>query len=109
LLTDLSSTKTQSTEGEHFKNLDDYKKTRLKSKLIDSFYNWLKIKLPDDIFANMTQNYPELIKLVFQELEGEDENMENATNCVIELILLAKRKKEFSSIRDAVISKVEHL
>lgn len=29
--------------------------------------------------------------------------MENATNCVIELILLAKKKKEFESIRNAVI------
>jgi hypothetical protein len=35
--------------------------------------------------------------------------MENATNCVIELILLANRKKEFAGIRNVVISKVEHL
>ena len=57
----------------------------------------------------MTTNYPDLLKLVFSELEGDDENMENATNCVIELILLAKRKKEFSGIQDVVISKIEHL
>ena len=57
----------------------------------------------------MTLQYPDLLKLVFDELEGEDENMENATNCVIELILLAKKKKEFESIRAVVINKIEHL
>ena len=41
----------------------------------------------------MTDNYPELFKLIFSELEGDNENLENATNCVIELILLAKKNK----------------
>lgn len=46
---------------------------------------------------------------MFDELEGEEEIMENATNCVIELILLARKKKEFESIQEVVISKIEHL
>lgn len=74
--------------------------------MIDAFYNWLKIKLPDEIFANMVQSYPDLIQLVFSELESNDESLENATNCVIELILLAKKKKEFNSIGELVISRV---
>ena len=65
---------------------------KLKNKLIDSFYHWLKIKLPDEIFARLTDDYPDLLKLIFAELEADDDNLENATNCVIELILLAKKK-----------------
>jgi hypothetical protein len=40
-------------------------------------------------------------------LEGEDESLENATNCVIELILLAKKKKEFEGINSFVINHVQ--
>jgi hypothetical protein len=58
---------------------------------------------------NITHHYPALLELVFKELESDDENLENATNCVIEMILLAKRKPEFGSLRTAVISQVEHL
>ena len=47
---------------------------------------------------------------MFAELENnKDENMENATNCVIELISLARKKEQFASIKDVVMSKVEHL
>jgi hypothetical protein len=39
------------------------------------------------VFEALTTNYPALIQLVFAELENnKDENLENATNCVIELI-----------------------
>ena len=43
---------------------------------------------------------------MFSELENTDENLENATNCVIELINLARKKPNFSSIKDAVVTKV---
>lgn len=79
---------------------------KLKHKLIDAFYNWIKIKLPDSVFANLTQNYPELLQLIFSELEGEEESLENATNCVLELIILAKKKKEFEGINRFVINHV---
>ena len=83
---------------------------RLKSKLVDAFYNWIKLKLPDEVIMNMTTNYPDLLQLVFSELENKDENLENATNCVIELISLSRKKPEkYGSIRDAVISKVRFL
>lgn len=50
------------------------------------------------------------MKLIFLELEeGKDENLENATNCVIELISMSRRKPEFEGIRQAVIMRVEHL
>ncbi len=83
---------------------DQYKIQRLKSKLMDAFYNWIKLKLPDDLIINMTEQFPDLLNLVFTELENKDENLENATNCVIELITLSRKKPEkFTSIKDAII------
>lgn len=89
---------------------EEYKLLRLKSKLMEAFVNWLKLKLPDDLISNMTQQFPDLLSLVFSELESKDENLENATNCVIELITLSRKKPEkFSSVKDAIIHKVTHL
>lgn len=34
--------------------VEDFKVQKLKSKLIDSFYNWIRIKLPDQLFATLT-------------------------------------------------------
>jgi hypothetical protein len=60
---------------------------RLRSKLVDAFYNWIKLRLPDSVFSGLTVNCPALIQMVFAELENnQDENIENATYCVIELI-----------------------
>lgn len=83
---------------------------RLRSKLVEAFYNWLKIRLPDEIFQSLATAFPHLIQLVFTELENsKDENLENATSCVIELISLTRKNEKFSSIRDIVIKNVEHL
>lgn len=83
---------------------------RLRSKLVEAFYNWIRLRLPDQVFEGLTNNYPALLQLVFIELENnKDENLENATNCVIELIQLARKKEQFASIKEVVISKVEHL
>jgi hypothetical protein len=83
---------------------------RLRSKLIDAFYNWIKIRLPDQIFESLPTLYPSLLQLVFAELEvSKDENLEIATLCVIELLSLARKNLKFSQIKQFVISKVEHL
>lgn len=86
------------------------KMQRLRSKLIDAFYNWIKIRLPDQIFESLPTQYPSLLQLVFAELEvSKDENLEIATLCVIELLSLARKNVKFSQIKQFVISKVEHL
>lgn len=33
---------------------EDYKLQKLKSKLVDAFYNWIKLKLPDEVIINLT-------------------------------------------------------
>ena len=81
----------------------------MKSKLVEAFYNWVKLKLPDELLIGLPVNFADLLQLVFSELESKDENLENATNCVIELINVARKKPQFSTIKDAVITKVEHL
>ena len=83
---------------------------KLRSKLLEAFYNWIKLKIPEDVIQNMPQNYPELMKLIFNELENKDENLENATNCVIELLILSRKNPaKFSQLRELVVSKVNLL
>ena len=90
--------------------LESLKMQRLRSKLVDAFYCWIKLRLPDQVFESLTSSCPVLLQLVFAELEtNKDENLENATNCVIELISVARKKANFASIKQVVISKVEHL
>ena len=61
--------------------------------LVEAFYYWIKLKLPDPVYEGLVKNNSELLQLVFQELENNsDENMENATNCVIELIHVSGKK-----------------
>ncbi|CDW74356.1 arm repeat-containing protein [Stylonychia lemnae] len=94
----------------NLESTDDYKLQKLKSKLVDAFYNWIKLKLPDEVITNLTTQFPDLIQFVFSELENKDENLENATNCVIELITLSRKDPaKFESIREAVIQKVGSL
>ena len=76
---------------------------------MDSVYNWLKLRLPDEVFIHFTTNYPELMKLIFFELQGEYDLMEIASNCVIELILLAKKRKEYEGIRIYIVDNIEGL
>lgn len=52
----------------------DHLQLKLKSKLIDCFDNWLKLKLPDEVFVNLTDNYPDILKLVFTELETSEDD-----------------------------------
>jgi hypothetical protein len=62
---------------------------------VDAFYNWLKLRLPDPVVLSLATQplYQPLFALVFSELENSsDENIENATNCVIELISLSRKK-----------------
>eukprot|EP00347_Sterkiella_histriomuscorum_P023855 403333152 len=89
---------------------EDFKFQKLKSKIVDAFYQWIKLRLPDEALQNMTQQYPDLLALVFNELDNKDENLENATNCVIELISLSRKQPEkFASIREAVVEKISRL
>ena len=83
---------------------------RMRSKLVEAFYHWLKLRLPDQVYEGLVPRNPQLLELVFKELENNsDENMENATNCVIELIHVAGKKSQFAAIKDAVMANVSLL
>lgn len=83
---------------------------KLRSKLVEAFYNWIKLRLPEAVFQTLAQSYQALLELVFQEIENNsDENMEHATSCVIELISLARKNEKFGAINDLVLSKINHL
>jgi hypothetical protein len=82
----------------------------MRSKLVEAFYHWLKLRLPDQVYEGLVPNNPQLLEIVFKELENNsDENMENATNCVIELIHVAGKKSQFAAIKDAVMANVSLL
>ena len=90
-------------------NIESKTIDKLKSRLVDAFYNWIKLKLPDQAVSVIPTQQSQLLNLVFVELDNKDENLEVATNCVIELIKLAKKKTEFQTIKDTVVSKIETL
>ena len=71
--------------------------------------HWLKLKLPEEVILSLTNQFSDILQLVFSELENTDENLENATTCIIELINLAKKNQQYSAIKEAVIVKIEKL
>lgn len=82
----------------------------MRSKLVEAFYHWLKLRLPDQVYEGLVAHNPQLLELVFKELENNcDENMENATNCVIELIHVAGKKIQFAAIKEALMANVSLL
>eukprot|EP00351_Strombidinopsis_sp_SopsisLIS2011_P006193 CAMPEP_0116880360 /NCGR_PEP_ID=MMETSP0463-20121206/12276_1 /TAXON_ID=181622 /ORGANISM="Strombidinopsis sp, Strain SopsisLIS2011" /LENGTH=124 /DNA_ID=CAMNT_0004530835 /DNA_START=571 /DNA_END=945 /DNA_ORIENTATION=- len=71
---------------------DPLKVSLLKGKIIEAFFCWIKLKLPEEVFVTLTEKNQDLIKLVFDELNSqEDDNAEMATNCIVELIFIARR------------------
>jgi hypothetical protein len=63
----------------------------LKREIILTFTAWIKLRLPDEIFENLTAECPTLITLVFREIESEDsDNYEAASACAIELLCLSR-------------------
>jgi hypothetical protein len=62
---------------------------------MDCFYHWLKLKLEDEVIIGLAGPYQEITKLIFNQMEGRDENLESATDCMVELIYISRRKEEF--------------
>jgi hypothetical protein len=66
---------------------------------LQTFASWIKLALPEEILANLANDNPNLMELVFEELQSDqDENLEAATEIVIELVKLGRGKEKFKAI-----------
>lgn len=66
---------------------------------MQTFASWIKLALPEEILANLANDNPNLMELVFEELQSDqDENLEAATEIVIELVKLGRGKEKFKAI-----------
>ena len=53
---------------------------KLKAKINETFLAWIKLRLPSEVFKTLVANNPNLIALIFSELQSDDnENLEAAT------------------------------
>jgi hypothetical protein len=72
---------------------------RLRFQIVETFNAWIKLKLPDEVFANLVNECPHLLELVFQELySADEENLSNAVTSIVELITLSRKRPDFASI-----------
>ena len=67
--------------------------------------------MPAEVFENLLPENPAMVDLVFQQLGSEDdENVQVAVNCVVELMTIGRVKKNnFGAFLDLVMSKVQPL
>ena len=46
-----------------------------------TFFAWIKLALPEEVFANLFTDSPNLMELIFSELQNDEEdNLEVATD-----------------------------
>jgi hypothetical protein len=84
--------------------------TLLKRQIIDTFYCWIKLRLPDKVFANLVSDCPHLFPLIFDELGSESaESVEVATKCIIELLKLSQNIEMYAPIKNYVAANVDKL
>jgi hypothetical protein len=77
---------------------------------VDTFYCWVKLRLPTELFANLVADCPHLLSLVFSELASENvDNLEVATKAICELLFLSRTITEFQSIKEYIASNVDKL
>lgn len=82
----------------------------LKQKLMETFLAWARLKLPEEVFENLVTDDPNLLNLIFAELQSDDtDNMEAASSIIIEFLKLSRTKENYSSIQQMVVSKVSIL
>ena len=66
--------------------------------------------MPNEVFENLVNDCPNLIEMVFEELNSEEEeNLTTAVDCIVELISLSQKKDRYVAIKATMISKVGDL
>ena len=90
---------------------DPNKVTFLQNRLMDTFLSWVKLSLPTEVYENMLTENVAMVDLIFQQLTSEDEdNLQVAVNCIVELMQLSRiEKNNFGAFRSVVMTKVQML
>jgi hypothetical protein len=77
---------------------------------LDTFYCWIKLRLPDEVFENLTLDCQNIIPLMFNELSSEsNDNVEVAANCMVELLSISKNDEKFQPIKNLIVQNVESI
>ena len=85
--------------------LDQFKK-----QILDAFYCWIKLRLPREVFVNITTDCANVFPLIFSELSSSNEaNVEVAANCAVELLILSNNDQDFESIKQVVVANFNSL
>ena len=85
--------------------LDQFKK-----QILDAFYCWIKLRLPREVFLSITTDCANVFPLIFSELSSSNEdNVEVAANCAVELLQLSNNDQDFESIKQVVVANFNSL
>ena len=78
---------------------------------MDTFLSWIRLSLPTEVYENMLVENAAMVDLIFQQLTSEDEdNLQVAVNCIVELMQLSRiQKNNFEAFRSVVMTKVQML
>jgi len=78
---------------------------------MDTFLAWIRLALPTEVFENLLSENAAMVEMIFEELNSEDdENLQVAVNCIVELMSISRvRKNNFASFLDVVVSRVQTL
>lgn len=86
------------------------KLVRMRRQLCNTFYCWIKLRLPESLFANLVMDCPALMALVFDELSSTNvDNAEIAAKTIVELLVLSANIDMFGSIKEYIAGHVEKL
>ena len=80
--------------------------TRLTRQLLECFYSWIDLDLDTKAFDVFTEQFPQLLQLIFNEIETE--HLHIAGNCLRELLVITK-KGTSNVLRLKIIDKIMSL
>lgn len=95
--------------------VDETEKNKLKKAICNSFYQWIKLKLPVEVIAQLMQVNKGLLELVFNEMSNPTEDIsqsERATDCIVQLVKITKKPgyhEKLTNLNQFILSKVQIL
>mmetsp|Transcript_24280 Transcript_24280/g.37459 ORF Transcript_24280/g.37459 Transcript_24280/m.37459 type:complete len:214 (+) Transcript_24280:315-956(+) len=79
----------------------------LKLELVRSMTSWMKLKLPNQIICDIHKTNSAMFNLIFSELNEPQQSEDNytaATDCIIQLLTLSKKSREFKDLADFMLA-----